>query len=71
MSQNTWPHGIRKPLTQSEHEHWNSYNYPGTRQLCSACELPTGNCEEDGLFDDNGNPYCNGCYQIVLIGNQS
>jgi hypothetical protein len=45
-------------MTQAEHAKWNSLNYPGTLQLCTTCGEPTDRCEEDGIFDDDGNPYC-------------
>lgn len=58
---NTWPGGKRRALTQLEHEHWNSKNYPGTRQLCSMCGQPTGRCEEDAIHGKTGNPVCENC----------
>lgn len=59
---NTWPGGIKRAMTQSEHEAWNDENYPGTRQICYKCDEPTGRCEEDGIFDDDtGEPYCYDC----------
>ena len=49
--------------TQCEHEKYNSTHCPGTRQLCSLCEEPTGRCEEDSLFLFNINgPVCENCY---------
>ena len=59
---NTWPGSVRHAMTQSEHEMWNASNYPGTRQLCVECEEPTGQCEEDGLWNDDGEPLCRDCY---------
>lgn len=59
---NTWPDGNRRAMDQSEHEAWNSSNYPGTRQLCHQCGDPTGRCEEDGLWNDDGEPLCEECY---------
>jgi len=60
---NTWPNNIRQALDQSQHERWNSYNYSGTRQLCSLCEEPTGRCEEDSLYlFDTNEPVCETCY---------
>lgn len=50
-----------KTYNQSEHERINSREYPGTRQLCITCSEPTGRCEEDGIFDIDGNPYCESC----------
>lgn len=58
---NTWPGGERRPLSQDEHEAWNASNYPGTRQICCKCNEPTGYCEEDGIFDEDGEPYCKDC----------
>jgi len=62
MTANTWPGGFRHAMHQDEHERWNASNYPGTRQLCDACEQPTGRCEEDSYYDDDGGPYCRECY---------
>ena len=61
---NTWPRGVRRPLTQSEHERWNANNYPGTRQLCVMCDQPTDRCEEDELRIDELDlgPLCERCY---------
>lgn len=62
---NTWPNGERRAMTQSEHNHWNASNYPGTLQLCSECENPTGRCEDDSIYlDDDGlvGPLCEECY---------
>lgn len=58
---NTWPNNKRQALDQSEHERWNSYNYPGTRQICTICDEPTGRCEEDGYFIDS-DAVCRECY---------
>ncbi len=62
MTNNTWPGGYRHAIHQDEHEKWNSQNYPGTLQICMCCDEPTTFCEEDGLFDDDGNAYCTECY---------
>lgn len=60
---NTWPGGRRKALHQSEHEDWNARHYPGTRQLCSICDGPTGRCEEDSMYiDDDSGPVCERCF---------
>ena len=58
---NTWPNGVRRAMTQSEHESWNDRNYPGTLEICCKCDEPTGNCEEDNIVADDGNPYCHSC----------
>ena len=59
---NTWPTGHRHALTQDEHLAWNAQNYPGTRQLCVECEEPTGRCEDDSIYANNGDgPLCINC----------
>lgn len=65
---NTWPEGERRALDQSQHEDWNASNYPGTRQLCSDCDEPTGRCEEDSIYtDDEGKhgPLCEECWDKI------
>ena len=59
---NTWPDGKRRALDQDEHRAWNSRNYPGTRQLCTLCEEPTGRCEEDEMYVGDIGPLCEECY---------
>jgi hypothetical protein len=60
---NTWPGGNRHAMNQDDHEKWNYSNYPGTRQICSVCEAPTGFCEEDGYLDEKtGEPLCQDCF---------
>lgn len=63
--QNRWPGGYRHAMNQDEHERWNALNYPGTRQLCSVCNEPTGRCEEDELLSEDGEPLCESCYQLT------
>jgi predicted sulfurtransferase len=64
MSDNTWPGGERRALSQDEHEAWNADNYPGTLQICARCESPTGRCEEDEIVvDEDEGPICPECYQ--------
>lgn len=48
--------------TQDEHESWNSWNYPGTRQICFVCDEPTGNCEDSSLYLDDQGPFCEECF---------
>ena len=60
---NTWPNGKRHAMHQSEHESWNASHYPGTLQLCSICDEPTGRCEEDAIWTSEGEPLCENCYQ--------
>lgn len=57
---NDWWKG--RALDQSIHERINAKHYPGTRQICTTCDGPTGQCEEDGYFDERGEPHCRGCY---------
>lgn len=65
--ENSWPGGFRHAMDQSEHERWNASHYPGTRQLCSACDQPTGRCEDDTLRDQYGAPLCEECYEKVEV----
>ena len=60
---NTWPGGTRRAMDQSEHERWNGSHYPGTRQLCSECDDPTGRCEDDSIFVGDVGPLCVECGQ--------
>ena len=60
---NSWPGGRRHAMTQGAHESWNAPHYPGTRQLCSLCDEPTGRCEEDSLYFEDGMPLCEDCYR--------
>lgn len=65
----TWPGGRRHAMSQDDHEKWNNRNYPGTRQLCSKCDDPTGRCEEDSLYADDDcevGPLCEECYWDAL-----
>lgn len=58
---NRWPGGVRHGMSQAEHASWNALRYPGTRQLCSQCGEPTGRCEEDTIWSDDGDPLCADC----------
>jgi formylmethanofuran dehydrogenase subunit E len=60
---NTWPDGQRRAMTQSEHAEWNRYNDPGTRQVCSQCGEYTERCEEDSMYNEDGEPVCLRCYR--------
>lgn len=53
--------GTRRVFYPSEHEAINAVRYPGTRQLCSKCEAPTGRCQEDAIWSDAGLPLCEEC----------
>ena len=66
MPINTWPQGHIHAMSQDEHQTWNVKNYPGTLQLCSRCESPTGNCEEDSIFVESEGPLCEDCYTSQL-----
>lgn len=48
-------------MHQDEHERWNAAHYPGTRQLCSKCDEPTGRCEEDSIYRNGEGPLCEEC----------
>lgn len=61
---NTWPGGRKRALSQREHESWNASHYPGTRQLCAECSEPTGRCEEDSIFNNEGESICDACYEL-------
>ena len=62
MNDGSWPGGVRHAMEQSEHEAWNATHYPGTRQLCSKCEEPTGRCEEDTIWSKDEEPLCRECW---------
>lgn len=59
---NAWPNGTRRAMTQAEHSNWNADNWPGTRQMCTRCNEPTGRCEEDSLLSDDGDSLCEECH---------
>ena len=62
MSENTWPGGVRHAMAQSAHDEWNSHVYPGTLQLCSICDEPTGRCEDDTIWSEiTSEPLCADC----------
>jgi hypothetical protein len=51
--------------SQSEHEAINRREYPGTRQLCIDCGEPTGRCEDDSIYLEDGHgPLCVDCLEI-------
>lgn len=68
---NTWPKGRRRALTQDEHVKWNASNYPGTKELCSECGEPTGNCEEDNLFVSDVGPLCQEHYDELNVSERT
>jgi len=61
MFDNRYPGGCRHAMYPEEHERWNAVHYPGTRQLCSVCEEPTGRCEDDTIWSEEGEPLCEDC----------
>lgn len=63
---NIWPGGYRHAMHQTEHESWNAWNYPGTRQLCSLCDEPTGRCEDDTIWSKDEQPICSECHYKEL-----
>ena len=59
-------------MHQSGHEAWNARHYPGTRQLCTLCDEPTGRCEDDSLYaSDESGPYCEKCWMEMRDRNSS
>lgn len=50
-----------RAISQDAHERINAREFPGTRQLCSKCDEPTGRCEEDSIYDEHGNFVCEDC----------
>ncbi len=63
---NIWPKGYPHVMNQDEHAAWNSYNYPGTRQLCSECNDETDRCDEDSMYVDELGPLCENCYNKLI-----
>jgi hypothetical protein len=57
--------GQRRELSQDAHRAINARHYPGTRQLCSECEEPTGRCEEDSIYHGDAGPLCEQCDAIL------
>ena len=53
--------------SQEEHEKHNAVNYPGTRQMCAACDQPTGRCEDDSMYNENVGPLCMECVDYVNL----
>jgi len=66
---NTWPGGHRHAISQSAHEAWNAGAYPGTLQLCSVCDTPTGRCEDDTIWSKGDEPLCAECYYEIKEAN--
>lgn len=58
---NTWPNGMRCAVDQARHREWNATHYPGTRQLCSVCDEPTGRCEDDSITNSDCDAICETC----------
>ena len=58
--------------TQTEHERTNAREYPGTRQLCTRRDEPTGRCEDDAIYDDaiydvcGQGPLCEDCMRVLI-----
>ncbi len=53
--------GIKRPLFPSQHEAVNA-RYPScTLQYCILCNEATGRCEEDTIWNSNGEPICEEC----------
>ena len=69
--ENTWPGGYQHGMYPDEHEAWNANHYPGTRQLCSICDEPTGRCSEDSMWSEDHEPLCEECYKIASESNKT
>lgn len=67
---NTWPGDKRYAIHQDVHDWWNATHYPGTRQLCSICGEPTGLCEDDMIYPEDGEPICESC-NSGRLGNEN
>ncbi|MFW6369094.1 MAG: hypothetical protein ACOC0J_00750 [Myxococcota bacterium] len=55
-------------LDQATHAQINAWAYPGTRELCSVCDEPTGRAGagEDSLYTEDGaGPFCESCWEEV------
>lgn len=57
---NEWWRG--RAWDQATHTAINSQHYPGTRQLCVTCDIPTGRCEDDAIYAGDIGPLCEGCF---------
>ncbi len=57
-------------MTPSEHEQYNAWFFPGTRQLCDRCREPTGRCEDDSILDSDGFPLCENCAEDEKVEEQ-
>jgi len=61
---------MAKAISQKAHEKYNATHYPGTRQMCVKCDRPTGFCEDDALYTDEGyGPLCKICYDATEEAN--
>ncbi len=54
-------------MTPDQHERHNAQHYPGTRQLCTKCEEPTGRCEEDTIHGPGDEPLCEECAEELGV----
>lgn len=63
MSKEWWRGKVHDQCT---HERINAQHYPGTRQLCMRCDQPTGRCEDDSIYTEDGDgPICEECYEAA------
>ncbi len=53
-----------RAISQAEHARINAREYPGTRQICDHCGMPTNRTSEDGFWDgnDTSKPLCHDCW---------
>ncbi len=55
--------GIKRALSQSAHAAVNA-RYPGcTLQHCANCGEATGRCEDDAIWNAEGEPICEECHR--------
>lgn len=57
-----------KALDQTTHARINAQHYPGTLEICDACDEPTGNAGagDGSLFTDEGEgPFCEACWKAL------
>lgn len=62
--------GEVRALSQNVHEAINARHYPGTRQLCTNCDEPTGRCEEDSMYIEDVGPLCETCRDNLIAANE-
>ena len=55
--------GLKRPLSQWQHEAVNARHSGTTMQHCFRCGSATGRCEEDAIYGESEEgPYCEDCW---------